>query len=93
MHLTNFGDGALLPELRRLWSNVLILNRPGRALETAGFDVESGLADLEAYGQAVLANPDFDRRLREGAAFNAADRATFYGGSGAGYTDYPALPD
>jgi len=33
------------------------------------------LADLEAYGQMVLANPDFVARLKAGAAMNEADRA------------------
>lgn len=30
-------------------------------------------------------------RLRIGAALNIPDRATFFGGGAAGYTDYPAL--
>ncbi len=48
-------------------------------------------ADLVAFGKAFIANPDLPRRLREGSALNTADRATFYGGSANGYTDYPAL--
>jgi 2,4-dienoyl-CoA reductase-like NADH-dependent reductase (Old Yellow Enzyme family) len=40
---------------------------------------------------AVHANPDLPERLRGGAAFNPADRKTYYGGSAKGYTDYPAL--
>lgn len=93
LHITQFGDDAEVRALRRLWGGALILNRPGRPREMIGADVESGLADFEAYGQLVLANPDFERRLRDGAAFNTADRATFYGGGAAGYTDYPRLPD
>jgi NADPH2 dehydrogenase len=49
------------------------------------------LADLEAYGQAILANPDFVERLKLDAPMNAADRNTFFGGDARGYTDYPAL--
>jgi 2,4-dienoyl-CoA reductase-like NADH-dependent reductase (Old Yellow Enzyme family) len=49
------------------------------------------LADLEAYGQMVLANPDFVARLKTGAPLNEADRARFFGGAAQGYTDYPAL--
>jgi N-ethylmaleimide reductase len=30
-------------------------------------------------------------RLRIGAPLNVPDRATFFGGGAAGYTDYPAL--
>ena len=48
-------------------------------------------ADLVAFGKAYIANPDLVRRLREGAEWNKPDRATFYGGSEKGYTDYPAL--
>jgi len=48
-------------------------------------------ADLVAYGRPFISNPDLTRRLREGAALNAADRNTFYGGGAKGYTDYPTL--
>ncbi len=48
-------------------------------------------ADLVAFGKPFLANPDLVRRLREGAALNTPDQATFYGGGARGYTDYPAL--
>jgi N-ethylmaleimide reductase len=48
-------------------------------------------ADLVSFGKWFLANPDLVRRLREGAALNVPDKATFYGGGAKGYTDYPAL--
>ena len=50
-------------------------------------------ADLVAFGRPYIANPDLVRRLRDGAPLNTPDRATFYGGNAAGYTDYPALAD
>lgn len=46
---------------------------------------------MEAYGQLVLANPDFIARLQANAPMNAPQHATYYGGAEAGYTDYPAL--
>lgn len=49
-------------------------------------------ADAVAFGRLFIANPDLVRRLREDAPLNTPDRATFYGGGTAGYTDYPALP-
>lgn len=49
-------------------------------------------ADLIAFGRPFIANPDLTRRLREGAALNAPDQATFYGGGAKGYTDYPTMP-
>ena len=48
-------------------------------------------ADLVAFGKPFIANPDLVARLRQGGPFNTPDRATFYGGGVAGYTDYPAL--
>ena len=48
-------------------------------------------ADLVAFGRPFIANPDLVRRLREGAAWNALDTSTMYGGGEKGYTDYPAL--
>ena len=91
LHVTHNGNEELLGDIRSLWNRALILNRPGRALEEAGADVESGLADLEAYGQMVLANPDFVSRLITGAPMNEANPATYFGGGAAGYTDYPDL--
>lgn len=91
VHVMDQGNGPLLADIRRLWNGTLILNRPGRAREQIGADVASGLAELGAYGQMVLANPDFVVRLKTNAPMNDADRNTFFGGSAQGYTDYPAL--
>lgn len=91
LHVMHQGDEALLADIRRRWKQVLILNRPGRPGEQYGADIDSGLAEMEAYGQAVLANPDFVERLKAHAPMNAADRNSFFGGSAQGYTDYPAL--
>jgi len=91
VHVMDQGDEPLLADIRRLWDGTLILNRPGRAREQIGTDVASGLAELEAYGQMVLANPDFVARLKTGAPMNDADRNTFFGGGAQGYTDYLAL--
>lgn len=54
--------------------------------------VASGRADLVAFGKPFIGNPDLGRRLREGLPLVQAERATFYGGGEAGYTDYPAAP-
>jgi N-ethylmaleimide reductase len=92
LHVIHTGDEQLTSDIRGLWHQALILNRPGRSRDQIGADVASGLADLEAYGQLVLANSDFVNRLQSGALMNEADRSTFFGGSAKGYTDYPALP-
>jgi N-ethylmaleimide reductase len=53
--------------------------------------VEQGRADLVAFGQGFIANPDLGLRLKTGADWNPLDRETLYGGGAHGYTDYPAL--
>jgi len=53
--------------------------------------VETGTADLVAFGKLFIANPDLVRRFRENAPLNAPDPTTFYGGTERGYTDYPTL--
>ena len=92
LHVINKGDEQLMADIRGLWRRALIVNRGGRSRDQIGDDVASGLADLEAYGQMVLANPDFIKRLQTGAPMNEPDRATFFGGAARGYTDYPAMP-
>jgi 2,4-dienoyl-CoA reductase-like NADH-dependent reductase (Old Yellow Enzyme family) len=91
LHIVHTGAEQLVGDIRALWKQSLILNRPGRARDQIGADTASGLADLEAYGQMVLANPDFVARLKTGAPMNEANRAGFFGGAAQGYTDYPAL--
>jgi N-ethylmaleimide reductase len=53
--------------------------------------VTAGLADAVAFGRMFIANPDLPERIRTGAALNAFDRSTSYGGGAHGYTDYPLL--
>jgi len=70
----------------------LMLNG-GLTRATAEAALRDRRADLVSVGTAVLANPDLVERWRTGAALNAPNRATFYGGGAAGYTDYPRLAD
>jgi N-ethylmaleimide reductase len=91
LHVIDTGNAELLADIRKLWKQALILNRPGRARDRIGVDIASGAADLEAYGQMVLANPDFIERLKADAPLNEASRPTFFGGGAQGYIDYPTL--
>ncbi|MFK0167135.1 alkene reductase, partial [Rhizobium sp. NPDC090279] len=93
LHIMQAGDEPLLGDIRKLWHRTLILNRPGRPRDQIGADVASGLADLESFGQMILANPDFVSRLNSGAPLNEADRNSFFGGTEKGYTDYPVWAD
>ncbi|WP_051216061.1 alkene reductase [Ferrimonas futtsuensis] len=61
-------------------------------LESGQAMLNRGLADLIAFGQPFITNPDLVRRCREGLALTPVDdaaQATFYGGGAEGYTDYP----
>ncbi|AWP59118.1 MULTISPECIES: alkene reductase [Pseudomonadota] len=91
LHVLQQGNDELLADLRKLWRGALILNRPGRPREQIGQDVKAGLADLEAYGQMVLANPDFIERIKVNAPLNEAHSEGFYGGTERFYTDYPTM--
>lgn len=53
--------------------------------------VQSGHADVIAYGVPFIANPDLVERFKQDAPLNEADSNTFYGGTEKGYIDYPAL--
>lgn len=53
--------------------------------------VQSGHADVVAYGVPFIANPDLVERFKQDAPLNEADSKTFYGGTEKGYIDYPLL--
>lgn len=95
LHIVHYGGDALLHDLRKLWHQALILNRPDRPREDVGKDIARGLADLESYAQMTLANPDLIHRLKSDLPLNAADRSTYFGSSpqgyADGYTDYSTL--
>jgi N-ethylmaleimide reductase len=73
---------------RPLWRGVLI-SAGGFTGETAEAAVAQGHADAIAFGRIFISNPDLPRRLRHGFPLTPYNRATFYGGEAAGYTDYP----
>lgn len=91
LHVMHQGNDPLLADIRKLYTGTLIVNRPGRPREQIGADVVSGLAELEAYGAMVLANPDFVERLKANAPMNEPHREGFFGGTEKFYTDYPTL--
>jgi N-ethylmaleimide reductase len=75
---------------RKFWRGALIGNK-GYDLARANLVIRNGWADLISFAMLFLANPDLPIRLRRGGPFNPPDRRTFYGGSAAGYTDYPPM--
>lgn len=91
LDVMHWGNDALLTDIREIWNQALILNRPGRARDQIGADVATDAADIESYGSMVLANPDFTTRILKQAPLNDADNTTYFGGGARGYTDYPFL--
>ena len=70
----------------------------GKYMANNGYDqaraeaaITNGQADVVAFGQLYLANPDLVERFALDAPLNKPDPATFYGGDAHGYTDYPTL--
>ena len=65
----------------------------GYTRERADAVLAAGEADLVAFGQAFIANPDLPARLLHGWPLNPPDGRTFFGGdpqgNAHGYTDYP----
>ncbi len=57
--------------------------------ERAEAELQSGAADLIAFGRPFIANPDLFRRLKNNHPLAVPDQTTFYSPGTAGYTDYP----
>ncbi len=74
---------------RPMWSGVL-MSAGGFTGETADAAISAGHADAIAFGRIFISNPDLPRRLQHGFPLTPYNRATFYGGGAAGYTDYPS---
>ena len=86
----HLGAGRLLPVIREAFGGAVIANE-GLDPDSASALLERGEAEAVAFGRLAIANPDLVERIRQGAALNQPDPATFYGSGEAGYTDYPAL--
>jgi len=54
--------------------------------------LDENRADLIAFGQYFIANPDLVERWKAGAPLTPADKATYYTPGPKGYTDYLSLP-
>lgn len=85
-------DWDVYATLRPLFDGPLIavraLTRPSAARMIA-----DGTADLTAFGQMFLANPDLVDRFKHGWPLNEPELATYYSQGEAGYTDYPTYAE
>jgi N-ethylmaleimide reductase len=70
----------------------VLMTSEGYTRDTAEQALQSGLADLVAFGRAFTANPDLVERFRVGARLALADPKTFYSGGAEGYIDGLAAP-
>ena len=73
---------------RPIWKGVL-MTAGGFTGEAADAAIADGHADAVAFGRIFISNPDLPRRLQRGYPLTPYNRASFYGGDVAGYTDYP----
>lgn len=70
-----------------------VIANAGYDKASAEAELEKGIAGLISFGTLFLANPDLPKRFALDAALNEPDRATMFGGSAAGYIDYPFLEE
>ena len=82
-------------EVRAIYRNpIMVAGKYTQA--SAEAILQQGLADLVAFGQPFITNPDFVERISKGHALTPVNydaHATFYGGDGKGYIDYPTHAD
>lgn len=79
---------AFKEALRLIYSGTLIY--AGKyTQERAEAALSRGWADLIGFGRPFIANPDLPERLRHGLPLNPPDASRFFGGTAAGYIDYP----
>lgn len=76
--------------LRKSFDGPWIVNN-GYTREMAIEALESGRADLVAFGRPYISNPDLVERFRADAPLNEVDWDRTFGGDERGYTDYATL--
>ncbi|WP_410660898.1 alkene reductase [Amycolatopsis sp. lyj-112] len=94
LHVIDTPGHEALSHLRPLWPGTLIANL--RSDEPTSQDegeslIESGLADVVAFGRLFIANPDLPARFALRAPLARADHEVYYGARLDGFTDFPAM--
>jgi 2,4-dienoyl-CoA reductase-like NADH-dependent reductase (Old Yellow Enzyme family) len=83
------GETDFFAKFRQAYPGTLII-AGGFNQDSAEAALQAGTADLIAFGQPFVANPDLVERMANGWPLALAERNTLYGLHGArGYTDYP----
>jgi len=97
MHLSEpFKDVSHIPyalksvagHFRPMYNGVLMTNK-GYTRESGNAIIESGLADLVAYGKPYIGNPDLVERFENNWPLSKDNRKTYYTPGIKGYIDYP----
>ncbi|WP_114638334.1 alkene reductase [Polynucleobacter necessarius] len=95
---TSAGGNEHIDDQAPVTSEIFRKAYQGKFITAGGYDqamgekvLEDGLADAVAYGRLYISNPDLAERFQKNAPLNPYNRATFYGGQEAGYTDYPTF--
>ncbi|MEI6207602.1 MAG: alkene reductase [Desulfuromonadales bacterium] len=83
---------AMCTAFRSAGGRAVILSG-GYNLDRAEADLNSGAADLIAFGRPFISNPDLVVRLRGALPLAEPDQTTFYTPGPEGYTNYPAFSD
>lgn len=82
-------EGGVVKLFRTMYTGVLAA-ASGFDAEQAEVVVESGIADLVAFGRSFITNPDLVKRLKEKLPLApSTDSTFFYTGNEKGYIDYP----
>lgn len=96
LHVVEGGMGGVdtvpfdFAELRRNFTGLYMANQ-GYDKARGNEAIAEGRADMVAFGELYIANPDLVERFAEDAPLNQPNRDTYYGGGEEGYTDYPTL--
>ncbi|PNH88283.1 alkene reductase [Vibrio diazotrophicus] len=89
----DWDDAPLMPvafkqALREAFTGTLIYAGKYN-VEKALLALDSGLADMVAFGRPYVSNPDLPERIKNGQPWAAHDPNTLFGGAEKGLTDYP----
>lgn len=77
--------------IRKRFQRTMILSG-GYSVERAESDLQSGLANLIAFGKPFITNPDLVERFTNGSLLSTElDKDTLYSPGEKGYTDYPCM--
>lgn len=87
LHNSNNGSSTF-EKIRNAFKNTLIING-GFTKNSAEEFLQSGKAELVAFGRPFISNPDLVERFKKNLPLANADHTKFYTADEIGYTDYP----